>query len=959
MIRTIKKVLSFLLNRWVVSVIGLLLLALLIWLLGPHIAIAGYPPLDDEITRIFTIAVVILLWSLNALRVVLRDRKANREIIEQLTADAFGAPEPDPTDAASAEELETIRQRFRDALATLKKAKLGGRRGRRLLYQFPWYLVIGPPGAGKSATLINSGLKFPLVEEYDRGAIRGVGGTRNCDWWFTEEAILLDTAGRYTTQDSDEEVDRAAWQGVLELLRTHRRRRPIDGVIVAISVTDLLFGNPADLERQALAIRSRLQELYASLKVKPPIYMLITKSDFIAGFCEFFGDMLAEERDQVWGVTFPIGVSREADRAVQAFGAEFDALVERLNGRVMDRLDRERDSVRSGLIFTFPQQLAVIRGAILEFLGDAFGSSRYEEDNFLRGVYFTSATQEGCPVNRLIGSVCRAFGLKQSAAPVFSGPGRSYFLGGLFRDVIFQEAEVVGPTSILERYRPWFLRAVYGGVAVMTLMLVVAWSASYARNRTYVAEFNNSFKALREETSALDYRHAEMAGLLSSLSELRSLSGNYADSDRSIPLLAGLGLYQGDKLGGAAYAAYRKALNVFLLPRIIDRLEQSIQENADNPGALYESLRTYLMLGIPSRLEPDVVRTAVTQDWVKLYPGVDNAPIRKRLESHLSALLESDIKEPRLDTDLVQQAQARLRLLPIADRIYEQVKTAGHAAYAKDWRIDDEVSADHLRFFRRKSNKAFSVGVPAFFTVAGYAEVFRPERDRQTDELLKDAWVLGPDYARALNESTDTLSLWRQVSEKYVVDYMRTWDEFIADFEIIPFHGQLALASEVVKELSARESPIKSMIMAFTTQTALYDPPKRGVIGEKFGGLKNIVEDWIGRDREKPVRREMDDPAILVDQHYERLNALVEEKDGQLPIDAVFAPLGELYVYLESMKLAASRGEDVLKNTANRGIVDKIQIEARRQPAPLGPWLSSLIGRVNQILGKEKPSSGY
>ena len=71
------------------------------------------------------------------------------------------------------------------------------------LYALPWYVVIGPPGSGKSTLLQNSGLNFPLSSSFGKEAMRGVGGTRNCDWWFTDEAVFLDTAGRYTTQDSD------------------------------------------------------------------------------------------------------------------------------------------------------------------------------------------------------------------------------------------------------------------------------------------------------------------------------------------------------------------------------------------------------------------------------------------------------------------------------------------------------------------------------------------------------------------------------------------------------------------------------------------------------------------------------------------------------------------------------------------------------------------------------------
>ena len=109
-----------------------------------------------------------------------------------------------------------------------------------MLYQLPWYVMIGPPGSGKTTALTRSGLHFPAGEGGEGAEIRGVGGTRNCDWFFTSEAVLIDTAGRYTTQDSHAPVDRGAWQGFLDLLKKHRPRQPINGVLVAISASDLL-----------------------------------------------------------------------------------------------------------------------------------------------------------------------------------------------------------------------------------------------------------------------------------------------------------------------------------------------------------------------------------------------------------------------------------------------------------------------------------------------------------------------------------------------------------------------------------------------------------------------------------------------------------------------------------------------------------------------------------------------
>jgi len=79
-----------------------------------------------------------------------------------------------------------------------------------------------------------------LAERLGQQKIRGIGGTRNCDWWFSDQAVLLDTAGRYTTQQSDRDVDAAAWRSFLELLKKSRPRRPINGVLVTVSVADLL-----------------------------------------------------------------------------------------------------------------------------------------------------------------------------------------------------------------------------------------------------------------------------------------------------------------------------------------------------------------------------------------------------------------------------------------------------------------------------------------------------------------------------------------------------------------------------------------------------------------------------------------------------------------------------------------------------------------------------------------------
>src|SRR5215510_8371582 len=286
-------VLRFLGSRWVLSFIGVAILALLVWFFGPLIEF-----LEGWVARLAVVLALLIIWAGTNLILDLlrrsRERKLERGVTETVAESA---------DDSAREEAAALAERMSTALALLKKAH--GSRG--YLYEQPWYVIIGPPGAGKTTALLNSGLKFPLAAEMGQGAVAGVGGTRFCDWWFTENAVLIDTAGRYTTQDSNAAVDRAGWDAFLDLLRRTRPRQPLNGVIVAIALSDIASAPNDERVAHARAVRRRVKELEERLSIRLPVYLLFTKSDLIAGFAEFFDDLDRDRREQVWGVTFPFG----------------------------------------------------------------------------------------------------------------------------------------------------------------------------------------------------------------------------------------------------------------------------------------------------------------------------------------------------------------------------------------------------------------------------------------------------------------------------------------------------------------------------------------------------------------------------------------------------------------------------------------------------------------------------
>ncbi|MDH5540045.1 MAG: type VI secretion system membrane subunit TssM, partial [Rhizobacter sp.] len=232
--------------------------ALLVWYGGPLLALADWRPLEAPAARWgLLVAVAIALLLAGPLQ-QWRTRRRNVALVDVLQP-------------ATGEQ--SLAPRFRQAMGLLREGLETGTAGppwlrwwrrRQQLIRQPWYLFIGAPGAGKTTALLNSGLRFPLADRLGTAPVKGVAGTRQCDWWFTDRAVFIDTAGRYTTQDSHAESDAREWRSFLGLLRRHRPRQPINGVLVTVSVPDLLAGG-AELARQCAAVNARLQELRETL----------------------------------------------------------------------------------------------------------------------------------------------------------------------------------------------------------------------------------------------------------------------------------------------------------------------------------------------------------------------------------------------------------------------------------------------------------------------------------------------------------------------------------------------------------------------------------------------------------------------------------------------------------------------------------------------------------------------
>ncbi|MCK9813220.1 type VI secretion system membrane subunit TssM [Pseudomonas sp. MAFF 302046] len=929
-----KALLSFVV-RWVIPLLGLIALSLIIWFIGPLLEF-----LVPEGRRWALIVFIFAVWIAYRVFRIIQARRHAAKVLQSLAADT----PPDPDSVATAEELATLRQRMDEALALLKKAKLGGDE-RRNLYELPWYVIIGPPGSGKTTALVNSGLHFPLAAQLGAGAVRGVGGTRNCDWWFTDQAVLLDTAGRYTTQDSHATVDKAAWLGFLDLLKNQRSRRPIDGAFVAISLSDLLLGSDAERAAHAAAIRLRIQELYTQLGVRFPIYLMLTKLDLVPGFMEFFDALSKEERAQVWGMTFALDDGKSDESPLAQLQSEFAGLEQRLNERLVERLQQERDPVRRDLIYGFPQQFAALKESLQHFLDGVFKPNAFEERVLLRGVYFTSGTQEGSPIDRLIGAMAQSMNLDRQHLARQTGTGRSYFIEKLFSAVAFAERGLVGVNPKVERRRKWIARGVLAATVAVVLVVGTLWFVSYRANQAYIAQVDQRVAPLGATVQNLSPAQRDVLAVLPLLNATRHLAGDAPG------WAEGLGLYQGDMLEAESASVYRKLLVAVFAPRLMTRIEEQLH-GGGNSDFLYEGLKAYLMLADSEHYDPDFIKAWITLDWDRTLARDLPPDQRQALAGHLQALFEKHPPNARLDQQLIDDLRRQLQQLPVAQRVYDRVKRAKLPAGVADFRLSEAGGRDAALVLTRKSGKPLSEPLSGLFTAKGYREGFLLASLDQAGTLAEEQWVLGRDQA----DQQNVASLAADVRRLYFQDYVRQWDALLADIDFVPITS-VAQAADVLRILSGPSSPLKKLLVAVAKETDLQQEERLlAAQGQKVDGgvdqLKQRLGSLLGQEQaaNPSAAAPTDDP---VSAHFADLNSLVSKGEGEpAAIDGLLADMNALYAQVSAM--VGASGDALLGEAKNQAsaAAARVSLTAERQPPLVQGLVKSVVNSTtNTMMG--------
>jgi type VI secretion system protein ImpL len=902
-------------------------------------------------------AVLLLIWLMVWIVRKIRARRAAARLDAMVREQAdLAVAEAKP---AARADTELLREKMLEAVGAIKSSRLGAVRGSAALYELPWYVIIGNPAAGKSTAILNSGLQFPF-EDNRNNVVRGIGGTRNCDWYFTTEGIVLDTAGRYAVNAED----RSDWLTFLDLLRKNRPRAPINGVIIAASIAELTNGKPEVAIDLAKNLRQRVQELTERLEVFVPIYVVFTKADLISGFSEFFYGADAGERENAWGASLPFDADGRND-ALVAFDHHFDILADGLRETALAQLALRRGRDQGPGLLTLPLEFGAIKPALRTFIATLFEDNPYQFRPVFRGFYFTSATQEeGDSIHRASERIARQFHLDQSRAGApapASASHTGYFLQNLFRKVIFADKQLVRQYASRRRTRLRY--AAFLGSAAALAIALSAWAWAYTGNRQYVRNASADLeKAVQVQKGKFDLR-SRIEALIVLQQRLEQLE----QYRQSRPFGLGLGLYQGERIERKLRQEYFNGMRQIMLRPTAEKLEGYLQDvvrnrdaivagglaTAATPGApatqtaqaapqiyrevsptsaddAYNALKAYLMLADRERAEISHLNAELTRYWRSWLEANRGQMTREEMIRDAERLLsfyvaqadEAEWPEVEAKRVLVDDTRRVLREVlkgrPALERVFADIKTRAATRFpviTVNYLIGEEHNRGAIT-----GNYAIS---GAFSRAAWEGYVEDAIVEAANTQLSSTDWVLDTATSADLTVAGSPEHIQQQLTTLYKTEYAREWRKFVESVAVAEFADFEAAVAGMNKIGDSDNSPLRKLIEAVNTNT-IWDNPKAE--SAALGAAKKGFIAWIER---VIMRRNPTSIPVTIDPQtgqkvpvppgpigkefsgFARMSTSAEDKPSAL--DAYFEALGKVRSRLNNIKTQGDPGTGAIK----------------------------------------------
>jgi type VI secretion system protein ImpL len=795
-------------------------------------------------------------------------------------------------------QLEALQENLNAALKLIKRSKLArGRKAAEALYAVPWILMLGPEGSGKTAALESSGVEFPYVT--GDGRKRGTGAPEGgCNYWFARDAVVLNLDGRIALEEEELEV----FQAFLDQLKQARKLRPIDGIVVTVSIRDVLDRSPEQVKLLADTLRQRFDAMIRCFEMRFPIYVLFTNCDQIVGFTEFFGSFRSRDRAQVWGAT----ISREQRKRQpvdRIFHDEYGRLASILGAFRLRMMENETSFTKLPKIYHFPSRFLSLRTKLEEFIGTLLQPTPYSERPMFRGFYLTSAGRTSAPEVQQERTEIGWDPDRRLAAPQEQPQeAKSYFLENLFPRVIFADRPLARPTVSTRLRRRLWMDVAFFGILAICVVLLIGIVYSFTGNRALID--STRLAALRLTDAGWNGKRTTDLMAMQQLRQHVEELDRYREEGPRWGL--GWGLYSGDKIAESSRSVYFRRLREAFVSPVANALRSQLfafstgSENPANYAEFYSYLRAYMMMGEPSRADASFIYNTLAPFWKRLAPTDAEGVALEQLRFYTQQLSKND-PELQITTDgsVVTLARRSLSQYPAIERIYVRLKDEGNRKF-QPFTLAQATGGKSLEYLNSSHD------VPGVFTEAGWSGYFKDAVAQAGKEVVSDDWVLGSSSGAAMGGAATEADYERRLCDKYFAEYGDQWMQFLEGISVRPL-PDLTSARAALSSLSEQDSALSRLLMNVAANTMLRKEPEKG---KSIGSMVSGALSSIGLSN-RVNRADLID-AVAVE--FQPLHDLITSPDGgKTPsLIAQYVPaLAKVQVQLESLFGAAVQWDKI------------------------------------------------
>ncbi|NDJ56623.1 type VI secretion system membrane subunit TssM [Enterobacteriaceae bacterium 4M9] len=717
----------------------------LVWVVGPWLLTGEVYPLQSVFSRSVIIAVIVIATLVWAGWRLLQALAHNPAFLSAFVKKSL----PEKVESASFSELRNV---IRDGVRYMERMYRTQSLWRRFFFirpqeeGLPWFLLLGPKRAGKTSLVFASGQDFPLPEQLNRKGKENAP-TRHCECLFTNEALFLDTSGKYL---SDDKRAHEEWENLVAALKKYRAHKAIHGVIVTLSAADILTLEGNAVLELSSAIRARLDNLRDSLGLRFPVYVTVTHLDQLTGFTAYFRHLTEKDREQIWGVTLPYGPQPELNTS-GALKTRIEDELSLLESRILDainvRQQEEYDVQERKQMYALSQDFRMLRHSIGEILHNIFFASRFDETcsySVLRGIYFLSNCQpnNNALVNnstllqkwRNTVTQTRArtpASLSQNTTDedeLITGAtwGRQFFHKALFSDVIVQDNYLASSDMRRGQHvKLWHLLGHMAAIA-FSLWLISAMSASHKNNEKYLSAVTTKIRALATQVS--DYsKQPEPENLPALLNATQGLA-QYDGLDMESPAMAWrYGLYTGSAMVKNADSLYHFYLERYLVVQIGNDIHEALQQavHREDIRSLYSLLKLYLIFSGSGRFDANYLAETIADLWE------DNGKInaygqRYIFVAHLNALFSNKQWHKYRDSEdkkLTRQARDILSQQTQTSRIWQRMQTELETDAPANRTLRSIIGDRSSQVFTLNDEALLQEGIPGIYTREAWQEI--------------------------------------------------------------------------------------------------------------------------------------------------------------------------------------------------------------------------------------------